>query len=118
MLRRSDIAGAERIVVDNANRLQGRNFEITVVWHPLSGRRDATEFHLKAGRLSVLTSRHRQSCIVVARDGIRELLDSRPSTEPVHLSVDAKVPDGRETRLCRNIWSGFKSQGGNRPAGT
>lgn len=48
MLRRSDIAGAERIVVDNANRLRGREFEITVVWHPLSGRRDATEFHLEA----------------------------------------------------------------------
>jgi hypothetical protein len=96
MLRRSGTAGAERIVVDNANRLQGREFELTVVLHPLSGRRDATEFHLEAGRLCVLTSRHRQACIVVARAGIRELLDNHPSTEPVHLDVDAKFPDGWE----------------------
>jgi len=96
MLRRSSTAGTERIVVDTANRLQGREFEITVVLHPLSGRRDATEFHLEAGRLCVLTSRHRQACIVVARAGIRELLDSHPSTEPVHLDVDAKFPDGWE----------------------
>jgi hypothetical protein len=82
--------------VDTANRLQGREFEITVVQHPLSGRRDATEFHLESGRLCVLTSRHRQACIVVARAGIRELLDSHPSTEPVHLDVDAKFPDGWE----------------------
>jgi hypothetical protein len=96
LLRRSGTAGAEQIVVDTANRLQGREFEITVVQHPLSGRRDATEFHLESGRLCVLTSRHRQACIVVARAGIRDLLDSHPSTEAVHLDVDAKFPDGWE----------------------
>lgn len=96
LLRRSGTAGADRIVVDTANRLQGREFEVTVVLHPLSGRRDATEFHLESGRLCVLTSRHRQACIVVARAGIRELLDSHPSTEAVHLDVDAKFPDGWE----------------------
>ena len=41
------------VVVDTANVLQGREFEIVVVWHPLSGRRDASEFHLDAGRLCV-----------------------------------------------------------------
>jgi hypothetical protein len=84
------------VAVDTANRLQGREFEIVVVVHPLSGRRDATAFHLEAGRLCVLTSRHRQACIVVAREGIRDLLDSHPSTDPVHLSVPAKFPDGWE----------------------
>lgn len=72
-----------------------------IVVHPLSGRRDATAFHLEAGRLCVLTSRHRQACIVVAREGITELLDSHPSTDAVHLSVPAKFPDGwRPTRSC------------------
>jgi hypothetical protein len=84
------------ITVDTANRLQGREFDVTVVLHPLSGRRDATQFHLEAGRLCVLTSRHRHACIVVARAGIPELLDAHPSTEPVHLNVPAKFPDGRE----------------------
>jgi hypothetical protein len=86
----------QAITVDTANRLQGREYDITIVLHPLSGRRDATAFHLEAGRLCVLTSRHRHACIVVARAGIPELLDAHPSTEPVHLNVPAKFPDGWE----------------------
>ncbi len=84
------------IAVDTANRLQGREFDVVIVLHPLSGRHDATAFHLEAGRLCVLTSRHRHACIVVARAGIPELLDAYPSTEPVHLNVPAKFPDGWE----------------------
>jgi hypothetical protein len=87
---------APGVAVDTANRLQGREFEVVIVVHPLSGRRDATAFHLEAGRLCVLTSRHRHACIVVAREGIADLLDSHPSTDPVHLSVPAKFPDGWE----------------------
>jgi hypothetical protein len=88
--------GLPGITVDTANRLQGREFDITIVLHPLSGRRDATAFHLEAGRLCVLTTRHRHACIVVARAGIPELLDAHPSTEPVHLNVPVKFPDGWE----------------------
>ena len=88
--------GVAGVTVDTANRLQGREFDVTIVLHPLSGRRDATAFHLEAGRLCVLTSRHRHACIVVARVGIPELLDAHPSTEPVHLNVPAKFPDGWE----------------------
>ncbi len=84
------------ITVDTANRLQGREYDLTVVLHPLSGRRDATAFHLESGRLCVLTSRHRHACVVVARAGIPELLDAHPSTEPVHLNVPVKFPDGWE----------------------
>jgi hypothetical protein len=84
------------ITVDTANRLQGREFDFVIVLHPLSGRHDATAFHLEAGRLCVLTSRHRHACVVVARAGIPELLDAYPSTEPVHLNVPAKFPDGWE----------------------
>jgi hypothetical protein len=85
---------ADQIVVDTANRLQGREYDVTVVLHPLSGRRDATAFHLEAGRLCVLTSRHRQACIVVARAGIRDLLDTHPSNEPVHLDEPVQFTDG------------------------
>jgi hypothetical protein len=84
------------ITVDTANRLQGREYDVTIVLHPLSGRLDATAFHLESGRLCVLTSRHRHACIVVARAGIQELLDAHPSTEPVHLNVPVKFPDGWE----------------------
>jgi AAA domain len=86
--------GLPDVVADTANRLQGREFDITIVLHPLSGRRDATAFHLEAGRLCVLASRHRHACVVVARAGIPELLDAHPSVEPVHLNVPVKFPDG------------------------
>lgn len=82
------------VTVDTANRLQGREYDLTIVLHPLSGRRDATAFHLESGRLCVLTSRHRHACVVVARAGIPELLDAHPSTERVHLDVPVKFPDG------------------------
>lgn len=59
-----------------------------------SGRRDATAFHLELGRLCVLTSRHRHACIVVARAGISDLLDSHPSTPKVQLNVPITFPDG------------------------
>ncbi|MGX1887352.1 AAA domain-containing protein [Streptomyces sp. NPDC055287] len=81
---------------DTANRLQGREFAVTIVLHPLSGRRDASAFHLEAGRLCVLASRHRHACIMVARAGITDLLDRHPSNDPVPLGVPAKFPDGWE----------------------
>jgi len=87
---------AAGVTVDTANRLQGREYDLTIVLHPLSGRQDATAFHLESGRLCVLTSRHRNACVVVARSGIAELLDAHPSTEPVHLNVPVKFPDGWE----------------------
>jgi len=35
------------------------------VQHPLSGRADATDFHLDAGRLCVLLSGHRVACWIL-----------------------------------------------------
>jgi hypothetical protein len=90
------VRGVTDVTVDTANSLQGREFDVSIVLHPLSGRRDATAFHLEAGRLCVLTSRHRHACIVVARAGIPELLDAHPSIEPMHLNVPVKFPDGWE----------------------
>lgn len=97
-------AAGAGITVDTANRLQGREYDVTIVLHPLSGRRDATAFHLESGRLCVLTSRHRHACVVVARAGIGDLLDAHPSTEVVHLDVPVKFPDGwaaNHTMLAR-----------------
>ncbi|MFE1319835.1 AAA family ATPase [Kitasatospora phosalacinea] len=91
-----DPAAGEAVTVDTANRLQGREYDVTVVLHPLSGRPDATAFHLETGRLCVLASRHRHACIVVARAGIPELLDDHPATDPVQLGVAVKFPDGWE----------------------
>ncbi|WP_038519646.1 AAA domain-containing protein [Streptomyces noursei] len=88
--------GVTGVTVDTANRLQGREFDVTVVLHPLSGRPDATAFHLETGRLCVLASRHRHACVVVCRAGVAELLDEHPATDPVQLGVTVKFPDGWE----------------------
>ncbi|KUN83116.1 helicase [Streptomyces bungoensis] len=88
--------GVTDVTVDTANRLQGREYDVTVVLHPLSGRPDATAFHLETGRLCVLASRHRHACIVVCRAGVGDLLDDYPSTEPVQLGTLVKFPDGWE----------------------
>jgi hypothetical protein len=95
-LANSAVPTAEMIRVDTANRLQGAEFDVTIVLHPLSGRTDATAFHLEAGRLCVLASRHRHACVIVARAGIADILDAHPSDEPIHLGVRAKFPDGWE----------------------
>ncbi|WP_442907036.1 AAA family ATPase [Kitasatospora sp. NBC_01250] len=87
------------VTVDTANRLQGREYDVTVVLHPLSGRPDATAFHLETGRLCVLASRHRHACIVVARAGIPELLDEHPATEPVQLGSALRVPPGWDEQI-------------------
>lgn len=91
--------GAGDVTVDTANRLQGREYDVTVVLHPLSGRPDATAFHLETGRLCVLASRHRHACIVISRAGVPDLLDDHPSTEPVQLGVTTKFPDGWEAMM-------------------
>ncbi|WP_405606310.1 AAA family ATPase [Streptomyces sp. NBC_00076] len=84
------------ISIGTANRLQGHQCSVTLVLHPLSGRTDASAFHLEAGRLCVLTSRHRHTCIVVARAGIADVLDTHPCDEPVYLGAPSKIPDGWE----------------------
>jgi hypothetical protein len=70
--------GLNGVVIDTANRLQGREFDVVVAAHPLSGRRDASAFHLDAGRLCVLASRHRQACVFVGRAGAAQLLADYP----------------------------------------
>jgi len=87
---------ASGVVVDTANRLQGREFDVVVVLHPLSGRATASEFHLETGRLCVLLSRHRQACIVVGRAGIADVLDAHPGASPVWLGAPIPIPDGWE----------------------
>jgi len=77
-----------QVFVETSNRYQGLERPITLVHHPLSGRAEASEFHLDAGRLCVMLSRHRVACFVVARAGIEDiLLRHAPSGERV-LGID------------------------------
>jgi hypothetical protein len=60
--------------VETADRFQGLERPIMLVYHPLSGRSDADAFHLDAGRMCVALSRHRVACFVVSRAGVRDML--------------------------------------------
>jgi hypothetical protein len=62
------------VLVETSDRFQGLERPVMVVHHPLSGRVDASVFHLDAGRLCVMASRHRIACFVVSRAGIEDLL--------------------------------------------
>ena len=97
-LRAQGIA-PETVVVDTANRLQGRQYELVIAWHPMSGRRHATGFHVDAGRLCVLMSRHRQACVLVTRGGLREQLESFPQPAPLWLGEHQPAVDGWEANL-------------------
>jgi hypothetical protein len=55
-------------------RIASRGWSARSCYHPLSGRVDASAFHLDAGRLCVALSRHRIVCFVFARAGIADLL--------------------------------------------
>lgn len=86
----------DALVVSTANRIQGREYDVVFVWHPLAGRRDATTFHLEAGRMCVMLSRHRQACIVVNRAGAMRLLEEFPDSDPMFLDEPERFPDGWE----------------------
>jgi AAA domain-containing protein len=62
------------VFVETANRFQGLERPLMFIQHPLSGRADATNFHLDAGRLCVMLSRHRVACWVFAREGVSRML--------------------------------------------
>jgi hypothetical protein len=67
------------VQVETANRFQGLERPVMFVYHPLSGRSDANAFHLDAGRLCVMLSRHRVACFVFGRDGFtRQLVRYAP----------------------------------------
>jgi hypothetical protein len=68
-----DLSG---VFVETADRFQGLERPVMIVHHPLSGRSDATEFHLDAGRMCVMMSRHSVACFVLGRTGIDRMLDN------------------------------------------
>lgn len=89
----------DAVTVDTANRLQGRQFELVLAWHPMSGRASSGSFHVDAGRLCVLLTRHRQACVLVTRAGLRARLDAYPQPDPLWLGERENTVDGWEANL-------------------
>lgn len=84
-----DRAGLGDVVVNTANKLQGLEFDVTVCWHPLAGLPEADGFHLEPGRAAVLLTRHRHACIVVGRQGDREVVEGVAPATPAYLGCDS-----------------------------
>jgi AAA domain len=76
------------VLVDTANRFQGLQRKVILALHPLSGRDDASEFHLDTGRLCVSLSRHRVACIVFCRAGLIDMLERHVSVGERTLGID------------------------------
>ena len=58
--------------VETAERWQGLEREVVIVFHPASLDGAGTGFAVQAGRMCVMTSRHRLACVVVAHAGVEE----------------------------------------------
>jgi superfamily I DNA and/or RNA helicase len=77
------------VFVETSDRFQRLERPLMIVHHPLSGRADASAFHLDAGRLCVMMSRHSAACWLVSRGGIeRQSLRHVPVGDRV-LGVDS-----------------------------
>ncbi|TIN20136.1 MAG: hypothetical protein E5Y51_03830 [Mesorhizobium sp.] len=84
-----DRAGYMTVIVDTANKLQGREFDVVVCWHPMAGLDEADEFHLESGRLCVMCTRHRHACVVIGRAGDRQLVEGLPPSTPAWPGADS-----------------------------
>lgn len=76
---RAATAGLD-VVVDTAERLQGRQANIVIAWHPASGLEAVAEFQRDTGRLCVSMSRHKAACVVVMREDTADRLAAYEST--------------------------------------
>ena len=80
---------ARGVLVETANRYQGLERDVVIVWHPLTGRSSIRDFHVDAGRFCVMLSRHRAACLIVGRAGTDALLARYTPGEPPPLGIDA-----------------------------
>lgn len=90
------------ILVETANRFQGIERRLMFVQHPLSGRADATAFHLDAGRLCVMLSRHSVACWIFGREGIASQLRRYAPVGDRALGIDAD-PEFDGWRASENL---------------
>jgi hypothetical protein len=97
-----DLSG---VFVETANRFHGLERPLMFVHHPLSGRADATGFHLDAGRLCVMLSSQRINCRIFPREGIGPQLRRYAPTGDRVLGIpdDPELPTGGRRRLRSKV---------------
>jgi hypothetical protein len=103
------------VFVETANRYQGIERAFMFVHHPLSGRADASAFHLDAGRLCVMLSRHRVACWIFGRQGIAQQLMRYTPIGDRALGIDDD-PEYRGWRAHLTVMSWLANAGRLYPA--
>jgi len=101
------------VKVETADRFQGLERAVMLVYHPLSGRSDIDAFHADAGRLCVMLSRHRVACFVVTRGGLAATLRRYAPTggRPLGVEEDAEYEGWRSHLLVQQAFAMGKSVG-------
>ncbi len=103
-------SGMDDVLVETADRFQGLERPIMLAHHPLSGRVDADEFHLDAGRLCVMMSRHRVACFLFASGEIEGMLRRHaPSGNRVLGSYEDAEFEGWSAHL--SVLQGLRERG-------
>lgn len=117
MIQLLALRGLGNVEVNTANKLQGLEFDLVFAWHPLSGNLNVDEFHLEAGRLCVMATRHRHACIMVGRAGDRRLVEGPAPATPAYPGND---PDGsdllRGWEVHQNVFRELRSHAFDVPA--
>jgi hypothetical protein len=108
-LRRRGIT-SPALMVDTPEIWQGLQRPIMIVEHPLSGLGRLDAFGLEPGRWCVQLSRHQLACIIVARDGIGDALESHEHN-CADRPMGATNAEWLGWRAHQALWTGLASRG-------
>jgi hypothetical protein len=97
------------LLIDTPEVVQGRQRALTVVRHPVSGAIPSA-FDLEPGRFSVALTRHQFGCIVVAHEGVDEVLHKHQHDSGAR---PLGSPDAvwRGTVMHRHLWQALRQRG-------
>jgi hypothetical protein len=93
--------------VDTAERWQGAERELMIVWDPMAGKTDLTDFSRDSGRMCVMMSRHRSGCVLLTRDGVTNLLRFAASGTDRILSDKIEDPSYLSWKAQTSLRSAF-----------
>jgi hypothetical protein len=100
----------DEVMVDTPEIWQGLQRPIMIVKHPLSAEARLDEFSLEPGRMCVALSRHLLGCVVVARDGVGEVLN-RHNHDCADVPLGAHDAEWAGWNAHHSIWTRLERLG-------
>jgi hypothetical protein len=100
----------DQLICNTPEILQGTEFPLTIVHHPLSGPVKLDEFSANMGRFCVMLSRHLLGCIIVGREDIGEGLNNyQPNS--LYQEMGSLNFEWSGWKAHRHIWSELERLG-------